>query len=1318
MATKSAGRVSIRVLPDSTRFREDLKKTLDRIERSLEVKIPVVLELNRSQLAEIKRELENLAITIRPDIEVNVPREQIEKIKAQIEALDPEINVELLLSTQEAARRMAELSRDRELPIEPVITPNHENNFLRRVSNITASAAALLKPIMRTMAESPITKHMGAIAGMGYVVSEMVKGLAYLREIDQHAVSIAKMATQMGGVIAVTGAAVQAISGLGAGLVSTLGVLTVAPALLSGVGISVGIMAYALSKMSEELSDLAPAMTELKGIMQGQFWENANVPIRDMVNNLMPALRESISGVSAALGAWTGEAARAFGKHVTPDRLITMMGRLTTSIKTATKGLDPMMEAFTILGLHGTMYLDRMAKATVKLTEDFRDWVKVNNDNGNLVRWTEDAIKAFKDLGGLIGGVARAFGAIDDAAQAAGGARLEDLNRQMNELADIMERPAFQKALTEVFRGMNDAVRQIGLGISSMGIGFASIAPTIEKVFSSIGNSIEVLMGYFGQMMAHPIFQKGLGDLFDGINQGIKNLQPAIEPLTVALGSLMTLLGTVIENVGSLISTLAVEFGPPLQRLSDTFDTLAEPLRVMLEDVIKAMGPAITTLIDEAIIPLLEWIRDDLAPAVSDFAEEVGPGLTEFFGIIGDVVEVLLPILKGFTDWMTDAEEETAGFRDVLKEVKELMSDPSGWVNEAANGKKDIGFWDGLKGMSEDAIAFWEAQRKAGGGTSGALDEMNKEIYDFFIDIGDTLKLGWDNIMSEINSWDWVKAFKKNFDLLKKNLTWDNLKTVLGDLKTKLADWWKGLWDFKDKDPVDVSELEKSGFKLNTAGLGGSEWEEKMLKPIRDWAKNAGETMGDFFKSIPKKWNDFTTSFGQGWDDFWGGLGTAVQEGWEGIQTWLSEAWMNIILGITEWYLNLKTGWDEFWGGLGQGIADLWETIKTNISTKAQEIWDGLVEWFMGLGTSWDEFWMNLGTNLGTLWDQLKLTIATKAQEIWDGLVEWFLGLGTSWDEFWLNLGVKLGEAWETFKTTVSTKIEELKTGLSEKLIAIGTNWQEKWESMKTTVSDKWEAIKSSVSEKAISVRDSIQGRLAEARESLVARFGEMSSNAQTNWSTISSNVSTNAGNIKTAVQTMASDVMSRAREGFNGAAMSVKQKMVDIASSVRNGVIEAVNWFRGLPGQLLGIIQGTSLYQSGVSLISGLISGMQSMAETAKAVGAGIMAGLRAYFPFSPAKKGPFSGTGYTTYSGAALMDGFAEGMTSRMNAVKAATHKVTSSARDGLMSAFEETDKLNGADTYQGAGVVMHVYNPVAEPTSRTIESASAEIRMGAGV
>lgn len=57
------------------------------------------------------------------------------------------------------------------------------------------------------------------------------------------------------------------------------------------------------------------------------------------------------------------------------------------------------------------------------------------------------------------------------------------------------------------------------------------------------------------------------------------------------------------------------------------------------------------------------------------------------------------------------------------------------------------------------------------------------------------------------------------------------------------------------------------------------------------------------------------------------------------------------------------------------------------------------------------------------------------------------------------------------------------------------------------------------------------------------------------------------------------------------------------------------------------------------------------------------IVSRVRNLLPFSPAKEGPFSGHGYTTYSGAALMQGLLQGIEKAAPSVQTGMAKVLNS-------------------------------------------------------
>jgi phage-related protein len=121
----------------------------------------------------------------------------------------------------------------------------------------------------------------------------------------------------------------------------------------------------------------------------------------------------------------------------------------------------------------------------------------------------------------------------------------------------------------------------------------------------------------------------------------------------------------------------------------------------------------------------------------------------------------------------------------------------------------------------------------------------------------------------------------------------------------------------------------------------------------------------------------------------------------------------------------------------------------------------------------------------------------------------------------------------------------------------------------------------------------------------------------------------------------------------------NVPGMMADWFGRARDAAIgkfnELVNWVRGLPNAIMGALgnTGAMLYNSGRNIIQGLINGLWSMFNNVMRTVGDILGRIRSAFPFSPAKWGPFSGKGYTTYSGVALMQDFAKGIRSQSGIV-----------------------------------------------------------------
>ncbi|MFD1832401.1 hypothetical protein ACFSJS_22535 [Streptomyces desertarenae] len=130
------------------------------------------------------------------------------------------------------------------------------------------------------------------------------------------------------------------------------------------------------------------------------------------------------------------------------------------------------------------------------------------------------------------------------------------------------------------------------------------------------------------------------------------------------------------------------------------------------------------------------------------------------------------------------------------------------------------------------------------------------------------------------------------------------------------------------------------------------------------------------------------------------------------------------------------------------------------------------------------------------------------------------------------------------------------------------------------------------------------------------------------------------------ALSSLAGNIAGRVRDAGARMVAAVREKIDDVVSRVR-----------GMPGRAASALGdlGSRLWTSGRALIQGFVDGIKSKIGDVVDAVKDTVNRARDYFPFSPAKKGPFSGRGYTTYSGAALIRGFEEGIASRIPALRA---------------------------------------------------------------
>ena len=143
--------------------------------------------------------------------------------------------------------------------------------------------------------------------------------------------------------------------------------------------------------------------------------------------------------------------------------------------------------------------------------------------------------------------------------------------------------------------------------------------------------------------------------------------------------------------------------------------------------------------------------------------------------------------------------------------------------------------------------------------------------------------------------------------------------------------------------------------------------------------------------------------------------------------------------------------------------------------------------------------------------------------------------------------------------------------------------------------------------------------------------------------------------------------------------------------SAVTGGNEQVMSILGGLPGKIIGLFAdaGSWLIDSGRALLQGFADGVMGAVGWVGDQISGALGTIRGLFPFSPAKEGPFSGRGYTTYSGKALMRDWARGMASEESTVR----KTVKSALGGASAMLTAGVSVSGARASAATGGNVYI-------------------------
>ncbi|UEJ82639.1 hypothetical protein Bra3105_17700 [Brachybacterium halotolerans subsp. kimchii] len=744
MAGGQVGRLSIRVLPDTTQFRNDLRKAITRVEKSVKATIDVELNVTKASLANVKRQLQGLEATV--PVAAELARSSKKKVQDQLDGMDATATVNTDLDHGAATAKMAAFTRPRTLPV-----------------NVNVTKASLAKA----------TAALAALSG-ARVLSNFGRNVKNaIANLDRALPAFAAASTALTSLSAAALAGTSNLLGIGAGLASIAPAALALPGLFAGFGVGVGVMVAALKDAGKYLGDLGPKFGAIQDKISGNFWAKAAQPIRDLANNALPMLSDRLAEVGAQLGSFFASMANALN---TPTNLGFINGILVNvrdSIDIAAEGIANFTDGLLNLTNAGSAYLPQLASWFNRISESFNEWVQTNTDNGELFTWIDSGVAALQDLGSVLANTGGILAGFATAAANAGGASLGALADGLANVNTAVNGPAFQGALTTVFKGAHDAMAALGPGVSALGDSFVALAPTLAQIMTLAGQIGSVALTAISSAFQNPAFQGGLVDFFNGVLAGVQAIAPAIPALATAFGAVASFAGTLAGVLGPVLGAAIQGLAPVVTSLMGALSAIAPVLGGVLVSAIQTLAP----FIQQVVAAISTWVQQNpgfaaglaavavavgglvagavslvsaLAPVVGAIISLVGPvssaiaaagGLSAVMGTVGGAiaaaaapVALIVGGIAALVASLTHAWATSQKFRDAIAGVAEgimgVVQPIIGMVVPVVQ-QLAAGFMSLVSQIQAGLIPVWTGLAEV----IGALLERAKPVVDLLVSI-------------------------------------------------------------------------------------------------------------------------------------------------------------------------------------------------------------------------------------------------------------------------------------------------------------------------------------------------------------------------------------------------------------------------------------------------------------------------------------------------------------------------------------------------------------------------------------------------------
>lgn len=800
-AAKSVGKVSVRVVPDTSHVREEIEAQLKKELAGFVIRVPVKVDTKqlgqvRKQLAQASNDLRDLDFSKSIDFDMNPFETAIARIVTGIHQM------------QEGLKNV--LTRSKQIAISFRDSVNVVGRMRKYWQGVRDEVGSTGRTVTRVLSVRAFKSVIGSVQALGRgfrnVGREARRGLSGLGDLT---VSVSR------GLLSMAGSAVKATAALiptsraglilfavlaaGApilGLIS--GLLAGLPSLVFAFAAPIAAIALGFDGIKQAASVLKDDVDALKASLSKNFAEGM-APVFEQLQSIFPVLDRGLNKVADGTIAW----AQAFTDVVTSARgsaqIETILNNVGKLFQQMTPFVTNFTQAFLTMAEAGSNQFGLLADVLNRFAKSFNEMIDRAVGSGvfakaieGLAMVTESLLQLFVrlfDAGlqvmGQIGGpLAGLINALGNALIPL----IPILGAITNLVANVLT-PVLN-VLGQVFTVLGPPIQAILqlLGTAFAGI-FQALAPIIMAVAHVIAQvlttAVQVLGPILQQMM--PILQQ-IGQILANVILAVfKALEPVIGPIVELFGQLALIIAQVLVQA---LEALAPLFEVLVEFIADVAKEIA-PIMPDIAELAKMIGEVLVDAI-KLVAPILLDIAKAVLPAVLAAIKALIPFIRSVITVFKEIVGAIMPIVRAIVNALMPA------FRAIIEVARPIFDAIVGVIKGAFDIIKGIfdffiglftgdwqRMWDGIKGIFSGA---WNAIVSAVKGAVSLLIDFVTTIPGAILSaLGNLLKLLWQVGVDIITGlWDGIKNAAV--------AVWD----WLGDIKDTILGFFKdvGNWLF------------------------------------------------------------------------------------------------------------------------------------------------------------------------------------------------------------------------------------------------------------------------------------------------------------------------------------------------------------------------------------------------------------------------------------------------------------------------------------------------------------------------------------------